>query len=94
MRKTVVLSSAAWVLVISSLHAALNFDLFRHERKPERTFKVGFLPVTCHLTCPVTDFATKTSGSTRFTSQRFTDFPTVVEEGNGVGWFLLARLLT
>jgi NitT/TauT family transport system substrate-binding protein len=41
--------------------------------------KVGFLPVTCHLTCPVTDFASKTSRSTRFVSQRFTDFPTMVE---------------
>ncbi|HEX9004955.1 MAG TPA: ABC transporter substrate-binding protein [Blastocatellia bacterium] len=40
---------------------------------------VGFLPVTCHLTCPVTDFATRTSTSTRFESQRFTDFPTMVE---------------
>lgn len=40
---------------------------------------VGFLPVTCHLTCPVTDFATRTSTQTRFVSQRFTDFPTVVE---------------
>ena len=40
---------------------------------------VGFLPVTCHLTCPVTDFATRTSASTRFESQRFTDFPTMVE---------------
>jgi NitT/TauT family transport system substrate-binding protein len=44
-----------------------------------QTLAVGFLPVTCHLTCPVTDYATKTSGSTRFESQRFTDFPTVVE---------------
>jgi len=35
--------------------------------------------VTCHLTCPVTDYASKTSRSTRFESQRFTDFPTVVE---------------
>jgi NitT/TauT family transport system substrate-binding protein len=43
------------------------------------TLAVGFLPVTCHLTCPVTDYATKTSRSTRFESQRFTDFPTVVE---------------
>jgi NitT/TauT family transport system substrate-binding protein len=43
------------------------------------TLKVGFLPVTCHLTCPVTDYATKTSPRTRFESQRFTDFPTVVE---------------
>lgn len=41
--------------------------------------KVGFLPVTCHLTCPVTDFATKSSKSTRFESQRFTDFPTMAE---------------
>ena len=41
--------------------------------------RVGFLPVTCHLTCPVTDFASKTSPHTRFESQRFTDFPTVVE---------------
>jgi len=44
---------------------------------------VGFLPVTCHLTCPVTDFATRTSTSTRFESQRFTDFPTIVESIKG-----------
>src|ERR1022692_3259665 len=47
------------------------------DRRP--VLKVGFLPVTCHLTCPVTDFASKASKSTRFESQRFTDFPTVVE---------------
>jgi NitT/TauT family transport system substrate-binding protein len=44
-----------------------------------QTLAVGFLPVTCHLTCPVTDFASRTSHSTRFESQRFTDFPTMVE---------------
>jgi NitT/TauT family transport system substrate-binding protein len=44
---------------------------------------VGFLPVTCHLTCPVTDFATRTSTEMRFESQRFTDFPTVVESIKG-----------
>jgi NitT/TauT family transport system substrate-binding protein len=50
------------------------------EQKASReTLAVGFLPVTCHLTCPVTDYATRTSASTRFESQRFTDFPTVVE---------------
>ena len=47
--------------------------------KDRETLAVGFLPVTCHLTCPVTDYASKTSLSTRFESQRFTDFPTVVE---------------
>ena len=41
---------------------------------------VGFLPVTCHLTCPVTDFASHTTTTgTNFDSERFTDFPTVVD---------------
>ena len=41
---------------------------------------VGYLPVTCHLTCPVTDYATKsTTTSTRFLSHRFTEFSTIVE---------------
>jgi NitT/TauT family transport system substrate-binding protein len=40
---------------------------------------VGFLPVTCHLTCPVTAYASRTSKEFRYDSQRFTDFPTVVE---------------
>lgn len=44
-----------------------------------RELTVGFLPVTCHLTCPVTDFASKTTQtSTNFNSRVFTDFPTVV----------------
>lgn len=40
---------------------------------------VGFLPVTCHLTCPVTDYASKTTNTkTKFNSKVFSDFPTVV----------------
>jgi len=47
--------------------------------KASRSLTVGYLPVTCHLTCPVTDFASKTTSSnTNFNSQRFSDFPTVV----------------
>jgi NitT/TauT family transport system substrate-binding protein len=47
--------------------------------KANRVLTVGFLPVTCHLTCPVTDYASKTTKSnTNFNSQVFTDFPTVV----------------
>lgn len=60
------------------------------------TLRVGFLPVTCHLTCPVTDFATKTTTtSTRFLSERYTEFPTVVESlktRNLDATFLLAPL--
>ncbi|MBL8861573.1 MAG: ABC transporter substrate-binding protein [Planctomycetes bacterium] len=44
------------------------------------TFVVGFLPVTCHLTCPVTSWVTQHSTSgTRFQSQKFTDFPSMKE---------------
>ncbi|MEJ7597916.1 MAG: ABC transporter substrate-binding protein [Kofleriaceae bacterium] len=57
---------------------------------------VGFLPVTCHLTCPLTDYATRsTTTGTRFTSQRFTEFPTVVEAlkaGELQATFMLAPL--
>jgi NitT/TauT family transport system substrate-binding protein len=43
-----------------------------------RELTIGFLPVTCHLTCPVTDYASKTTTSnTNFNSRLFTDFPTV-----------------
>jgi NitT/TauT family transport system substrate-binding protein len=45
-----------------------------------QSLTVGFLPVTCHLTCPVTDFASHTTTTgTNFNSQRFTDFPTMVD---------------
>jgi NitT/TauT family transport system substrate-binding protein len=48
-------------------------------RKATQELTVGFLPVTCHLTCPVTDFASKvTQTKTNFNSRVFSDFPTVV----------------
>jgi NitT/TauT family transport system substrate-binding protein len=48
--------------------------------RPAAELAIGYLPVTCHLTCPVTDYATRTTTTTtRFVSQRFSDFPTVVE---------------
>jgi NitT/TauT family transport system substrate-binding protein len=44
-----------------------------------RELTVAYLPVTCHLTCPVTDFASKTTKTnTNFNSRLFSDFPTVV----------------
>ena len=63
--------------------ALLGWHRYERAKKPmlaaEKTLNVGFLPVTCHLTCPVTDFATKSSRRYRFVSQRFTDFATVTE---------------
>src|SRR4051812_1393062 len=60
---------------------SINRDVI-HEgvnTKATRELTVGFLPVTCHLTCPVTDYASKTTQtSTNFNSRVFSDFPTVV----------------
>lgn len=45
-----------------------------------QTLTVAFLPVTCHLTCPVTDYASKTSTTgTEFDAMRFGEFPPIVE---------------
>lgn len=63
--------------------AALHHKPWQRDDRPASSrgsLLVGYLPVTCHLTCPVTDFATQhTRTGTRFDSQRFTEFPTVVE---------------
>jgi NitT/TauT family transport system substrate-binding protein len=84
-------SAARWTLgliVFVALIASLRYKPWVHKSHGadathtadgRELLRVGFLPVTCHLTCPVTDFATKSSKNTRFESQRFTDFPTVVE---------------
>ena len=57
---------------------ATETDVEHLERVREQ-LTVGFLPVTCHLTCPVTDYASRKSKEFRYDAQRFTDFPTVVE---------------
>ncbi|HEX8847256.1 MAG TPA: ABC transporter substrate-binding protein [Pyrinomonadaceae bacterium] len=46
----------------------------------KQSLEVAFIPVTCHLTCPVTDYASRTSTTaTRFDAKLFTEFPTIVE---------------
>jgi NitT/TauT family transport system substrate-binding protein len=73
------LSALAVVVVLGVLRARPWAAKDAKSSEARQTLAVGFLPVTCHLTCPVTDYASKTSRSTRVESQRFTDFPTVVE---------------
>ena len=87
-------SAARWILGTLAFIVVLGLLRYKPWQRPEtqenaaapharETLTVGFLPVTCHLTCPVTDFATRTSTTTRFESQRFTDFPTIVESMKG-----------
>lgn len=76
-------SSYRTVLILAGIIGALavlRYQPWQRKRAEKREIlKVGFLPVTCHLTCPVTDFASKTSANTRFEAERFTDFPTVAD---------------
>ena len=98
-------SMARWILgllVVISVLAIVKFKPWRlmtkgdqQQNQARADLKVGFLPVTCHLTCPVTDYATRTSTMTHFESQRFTDFPTVVESiksGRLEATFMIAPL--
>jgi len=80
-------SAVRWILGAALFIGAITILRFKPWQNRDASqsadnremLKVGFLPVTCHLTCPVTDFASKTSKSSRFVSQRYTDFPTMVE---------------
>ena len=83
LRKTLLICIAGWLLAITVLHGRLNLDWFTPAAKSsgaEMKFGVGFLPVTCHLTCPVTDFINKgTQGRSFFQPMRFNAFPELKE---------------
>lgn len=60
--------------------AAMGYFTFRADHGLRHTVVVAFVPVTCHLTCPVLDYASKTTVSgTEFDAERFTAFPPIVE---------------
>ncbi len=80
--KTIFVFSVLWLVVITAAHGVLNLKWL--EKKPagsgEQRFGVGFLPVTCHLTCPVTDFINKNiEGESFFQPMRFNGFPELKE---------------
>lgn len=81
------------VLLVFGLLAALRYRSLRQPRSHEeetfhqaqdsgqkQSLTVAFIPVTCHLTCPVTDYASKTTTTgTRFDALRFAEFPSIIE---------------
>jgi NitT/TauT family transport system substrate-binding protein len=86
-----------WLVIISFLHATLNLGFFDpHKSSRATSFRVGFIPVTCHLTCPVTDFINKQlSGKSEFEPVRFQGFPELKEafiSGYLPATFILAPL--
>jgi len=84
MRQTVFLGSLGWVASISLLHGIMNLGML--DRASGRLgldaspFRVGFIPVTCHLTCPVTNFINeKMTGDGIFDPIRFNGWPELKE---------------
>ncbi len=84
--KRVTLSVLATVAIISVLHVWLNVGFanvgfsLSDEGATTQSFRVGFLPVTCHLTCPVTDWInTNMSGESYFEPIRFSGWPELKE---------------
>ena len=72
-----------WLVLITFVHAWLNLHLFaagNARGTDQNKFRIGFLPVTCHLTCPVTDFINKQiAGESIFTPLRFNGWPELKE---------------
>jgi NitT/TauT family transport system substrate-binding protein len=89
-----------WALLITFLHVWLNLGWFRRQpegaRPSKNSHRIGFLPVTCHLTCPVTDFINKQmTGTGIFEPVRFGAFPELKEaflSGYTPATFILAPM--
>lgn len=84
LRNKVIASALAWVVVISGLHSWLNVNwaaVLNDYRPPaQRKIIVGYIPVTCQLTCPVTDYISKYSeNGEMFLPRMFQGFPELKE---------------
>ncbi len=100
LRATVSLTVITWTIMITVLHGWLNLHInpfaAAKEKGSTEKFRVGFIPVTCHLTCPVTDFINKSiEGQGFYDPIRFNGFPELKEAflaGYMPATFILAPL--
>ncbi|HXU30818.1 MAG TPA: ABC transporter substrate-binding protein, partial [Thermoanaerobaculia bacterium] len=82
------------VLGLGLIHGIFNLGWLKHRQ--EQRYKVGFLPVTCHLTCPVTDWINKNrAGQGLYEPVRFSGWPELKEaflSGENEASFMLAPM--
>jgi NitT/TauT family transport system substrate-binding protein len=79
-----VLAAFVWIALISALHGWVNVNwasVLNEYRPPaKRKITVAYIPVTCQLTCPVTDYISKFSQSGElFIPRMFQGFPEIKE---------------
>jgi len=84
LKQKVLLFTFGWLALISALHAYLNVNwsaILNEYRPPERRkITVAYIPVTCQLTCPVTDYISKLSEHGEvFLPRLFQGFPEIKE---------------
>jgi NitT/TauT family transport system substrate-binding protein len=82
--KKVLAFGIGWLVLISVLHGYLNVNwpavMNGHLPVAKRKIVVGYLPATCQLTCPVTDYISKFSNSGEiFLPRLFQGFPEIKE---------------
>ncbi len=105
LKMTVVMLAITWTTFIVVMHGWMNLKWFEKKAEatpanagaaPTKKFKIGFLPVTCHLTCPVTNFInTELGGDGIFEPVRFNGWPELKEaflSGHTDATFILAPL--
>ena len=83
-KKHLLLLAASWLVLITGLHAYLNINwasiLNDYLPAAKRKINVAYIPVTCHLACPVTDYISKFSKSGElFLPRMFQGFPEIKE---------------
>ncbi|MDQ5857157.1 MAG: ABC transporter substrate-binding protein, partial [Acidobacteriota bacterium] len=82
--KRVTLGVFVWTAALTAAHLAMNVDWSSvvNDRLPpdKRKLNVAYIPVTCHLTCPVTDFISRYSlDGNLFIPRLFQGFPEIKE---------------
>ncbi len=83
-KSKILLFGGGWLLLISAMHAYLNVNwpaVLNNYRAPaKRKITVAYIPVTCQLTCPVTDYISKFSANGEiFLPRMFQGFPEIKE---------------
>jgi hypothetical protein len=84
LKRKIVIFGCGWLALISALHAYLNVNwaavLNDYRPSGEAEDHVAYIPVTCQLTCPVTDYISKLSDSGEiFLPRLFQGFPEIKE---------------
>jgi NitT/TauT family transport system substrate-binding protein len=82
--KRVVIWILLWAGIVTALHLRLNISwsevMNDHLPEEQRKLNVAYIPVTCHLTCPVTDYISRRAISKNiFLPKMFQGFPEIKE---------------